>query len=982
MLYVFDDYALDLQCYELRHAGQRRPLEPQAFNVLVYLLQHRHRVVPKAELLERLWPGQYVGEATLAHRLMGVRRALGDSGRSQRLIKTVHGRGYRFVAAVQECATASDTTAQTAVPVPSALPPRPAPVYDGPRRCRPSMVGRQAELAQLQAWATQAFQGTRQVVLVSGEPGIGKTTVVQVLLHDLAAGTAVRVGQGQCIEHYGPGEAYMPVLEALERLGRGPAGPHLRAVLYQYAPTWLAQMPGLLTPAEREALQRETHGANQGRMLRELAGALEVFTAEHALVLVLEDLHWSDRATLEWLASVARRSDPARLLILGTYRPVDAFVQAHPLRTVLTELQQHGQCRELVLDYLSEAAITAYLCQRFGTARLAAALTRVLHQRTQGNPLFLITLVDELIRQQVVREGPAGWTMQGGGETIPMIIPATLREMIEHQLAHCSPEDQTLLAAASVAGVEFAAAAVAAGLERPADAIEAQCATLAHQGQFLQARGQAEWPDGTVTACFGFRHTLYQDVVYQRIPAGRQTCWHARIGVRLVQGFGAQAGDLAAALARHFVRGRLLPVAVSYLRQAGQTTAGRGAHQEAIAYYEQALHALQQLPPTPDRLAQAIDLRLDLRNALLPLGAYQRILDYLREAEAGAHALADQRRLGWVSSYLSRHFWVVGNQKRALTFGQRALAIAEQLEDDTFRFMAQYHLGTTYLVLGDYRQAIAYLRQNVAALGGARLYQHFALAGLPSVVARTWLVWCLAELGAFAEARARGDEAIGIAEAVEHPYSLSMAYYGVGFLHLCQGELQQAIARLERALGICQAAMIPDLFPALAAFLGRAYCLAGRGAEALSLLEQAVAQAAAMRHMMHQALRVGWLSEAYLRAGRLDEAWAQAQWAFECAQTHQERGHKAYALRLLGEVAAQRTPPDAAPVAAYYRQALTLADSLGMRPLQAHCHRSLGTLYAQLGQREQARTALSTAMNMYRGMAMTFWLPETEATRA
>jgi DNA-binding winged helix-turn-helix (wHTH) protein len=232
MLYVFDDYALDLQCYELRHAGQRRPLEPQAFNVLVYLLQHRHRVVPKAELLERLWPGQYVGEATLAHRLMGVRRALGDSGRSQRLIKTVHGRGYRFVAAVQECATASDTTAQTAVPVPSALPPRPAPVYDGPRRCRPSMVGRQAELAQLQAWATQAFQGTRQVVLVSGEPGIGKTTVVQVLLHDLAAGTAVRVGQGQCIEHYGPGEAYMPVLEALERLGRGPAGPHLRAVLY------------------------------------------------------------------------------------------------------------------------------------------------------------------------------------------------------------------------------------------------------------------------------------------------------------------------------------------------------------------------------------------------------------------------------------------------------------------------------------------------------------------------------------------------------------------------------------------------------------------------------------------------------------------------------------------------------------------------------------------------------------------------------
>jgi predicted ATPase len=251
------------------------------------------------------------------------------------------------------------------------------------------MVGRQAELGQLQAWATQAFQGTRQLVMVSGEPGIGKSTLVQALLHDLADRTPVWVGQGQCIEHYGPGEAYMPVLEALERVGHSPVGPHLRAVLHQHAPTWLAQMPGLLPPVEREALQRETLGATQERMLRELAGALEVFTAEHPLILVLEDLHWSDRATLEWLAYIARRPDPARLLILGTYRPVDAVVKAHPLRTVLTELQQHGQCGELALDYLSDVEVTAYLRQRFGGARLAADLARVLHQRTPWeSPVF------------------------------------------------------------------------------------------------------------------------------------------------------------------------------------------------------------------------------------------------------------------------------------------------------------------------------------------------------------------------------------------------------------------------------------------------------------------------------------------------------------------------------------------------------------------------------------------------------------------
>ena len=304
-------------------------------------------------------------------------------------------------------------------------------------------------------------------------------------------------------------------------------------------------------------------------MLRELTDALEAFTAEYPLVLVVEDLHWSDRATLAWLAYVARRPDPARLLILGAYRPVEAIAQSHPLWAVLTELRQHGQCVELALDYLSEAAVTAYLAQRFGDTRLVAELARVLHQRTRGNPLFLIAVVDELVRQQVVTEEADGWAVRAGVDTITAIIPAHLRALIELQLAHCSPEDQTLLAAASVAGVEFATAAVAAGIERADEEIEARCAALAHQGQFLQAHGQAAWPDGTVTGCYGFRHALYHEVVYQQIPAGRQTRWHARMGTRLAQGFGEEAGDMAGALAMHFIRGRLLPQAVPYLRQAG-----------------------------------------------------------------------------------------------------------------------------------------------------------------------------------------------------------------------------------------------------------------------------------------------------------------------------------------------------------------------------------------------------------------------------
>jgi tetratricopeptide (TPR) repeat protein len=771
-------------------------------------------------------------------------------------------------------------------------------------------------------------------------------------------------------------------LEALGRLCREPDGAGLVSVLRQYAPSWLVQMPALVPPAEREALQRTVDQPVQTRMLRELTEALDAFTAECPLVLVLEDLHWSDGATLTWLAYVARRPDPARLLILGTYRPVDTTVQAHPLRTVLTELQQHGQCVELALDSLSEVEVAAYLCQRFGGTRLAADLVRVLHQRTHGNPLFLIAVVDEIIRQQVLIEGPAGWDMRREVETISMIVPATLRALIEHQLAHCSPEAQTLLAAASVAGVEFAAAAVAAALERADDEIEAQCATLAHQGQFLQARGRAEWPDGTVTACFGFRHALYHDLLYQRIPAGRQTRWHARIGSRLAQGFGAHAGDLAAVLAIHFVRGHMMLEAVQYLRQAGETALGRSARHEAMGYFEQALSALPHLPETRDTIEQAIDLRLALRTALFLSGNHGRSLAYLREAETLAAALDDPRRLAQILLFLSSQFRFMGAYDQTLATAQRALALATAGREVVLQAVANRCLGLAYETQGDYRRAIDCLRQTVVSLDGARYHERFGQVNLPAVQSRAWLALCHAELGLFAEGRALGGEGLQIAEMVAHPGSLMFASWAVGRLALRQGDLPRALPRLERALSICQDADLPFYFPGMAAALGAAYTLGGRVADAVPLLTQALEQITAGEIVVFQALCCISLGEAQLLAGRLEEAHALAEHTLALTRTRQERGHQAYALRLLGAIAARREPPEVEPAAVHYRQALVLADELGMRPLQAHCHRGLGTLYTTIGQVGQAATELSTAIAMYQAMEMTFWLPQTETALA
>jgi tetratricopeptide (TPR) repeat protein len=435
-------------------------------------------------------------------------------------------------------------------------------------------------------------------------------------------------------------------------------------------------------------------------------------------------------------------------------------------------------------------------------------------------------------------------------------------------------------------------------------------------------------------------------------------------------------------LAHHALRGEVWDKAVAACQQAGTRAMTHSAYHEAVTYFEQALSSLQRLPASPDAHAQAIDLRLDLRRALYPLGEIERIFVCSQEAQTLAEALGDHHRLGWVTAYLLAHFVAVGEPDHAFVAGQSALAIAADLGEVGLTVVAQHHLGTVYRNLGDYRRAVEYFRKNVACLHGELVHEHFGLPGLASVLSRSHLVYNLTECGDFAEGKVPAEEGVRIAESADHPYSRFLAYMNMGYRSLRQGDLQQGIPMLERAFDLAQVAHLQGLVPWGASFLGAAYALAGRTAEALPLLEQAVEQGIAMGLLLDHALRVVWLSEAYLLAGRLDEAYTQAQHALDFSRAHQERGHEAYALRLLGEFHARREPPEVEPAATHYRQALALAEELGMRPLQAHCHLSLGTLYTRTDQREQAHAELSMAIGLYRAMDMHFWLPQAEAALA
>jgi tetratricopeptide (TPR) repeat protein len=602
-----------------------------------------------------------------------------------------------------------------------------------------------------------------------------------------------------------------------------------------------------------------------------------------------------------------------------------------------------------------------------------APLTQRLIVRTEGNPFFLEESVRTLVETGVLVGERGAYRLAQPLESLQ--VPATVHTVLAARIDRLPPEEKHLLQTAAVIGTDVPLPLLQVIAELPEAALHSGLAHL-QAAEFLYETRL--FPDQAYT----FKHALTHEVAYGSLLQERRRVLHARI----VEVFERLAPDRLAEqverLAHHALRGEVWHKALAYCQQAGEKALTRSAYREAVGDFEHALSALGHLPEQRDTREQAIDLRLTLRTALRPLGEFGRMEACLREAETLAEALDDTRRLGQISIFLSNNFYFMNAYDKAIAAGQRSLTLATANSDVVQQALANLRLGIAYAAQGDYRRAIGCYRQTVAALDGARRYELFGQVLVPAVHARALLIMGYADLGTFAEGSAPGAEGLQIAETVAHPASLMFASYGVGHLALDQGDLHRALPWLEHAVRICREADFPAYFPRMAAALGAAYSLGGRVADALPLLTQALEQLTAMTRTHFETICSLPLSAAYLLDGRFEEAQALAERALALTRAHQERGRQAYALRLLGDTAAQREPPEVAQAEAHYQQALTLAEALGMRPLQAHCHRGLGMLYAATCQQEQAHIALSTAVEMYQSMDMTFWLPETEAMLA
>jgi predicted ATPase len=936
--------------------GERRlALTPKAFAVLRRLVDHPNRLVTKDDLLAEVWRDAVVSDAALASCIRDLRRALQDSSGRPRYIQTVHRRGFRFIGPI-----AGPAAAAGAAGVPAAVPPPSGPIAPGPAPAL--LVGRDASLARLRDRMTRAMSGHRQLVFVTGEPGIGKTTLVEAFVATVAAAHAARVGRGQCVEQYGAGEPYLPVLEALGRLGRVTGGEHVLRTLARHAPTWMAQLPGLLADEDLDGVRRRAQGATRDRMLREIVEALEALTADAPLVLLLEDLHWSDTATIELLAMLARRPDAARLLVIGTYRPADVAAAAHPLRWAKQELELHGHCEEIELDFLDAAAVGQYLARRFPGHGFPGQLARVLHRCTDGNPLFLVAAIDDLIGQGQLREVGGQWRLAAPVDAIALEAPDTLWHLVEKQAERLTGDEQTVLAVASVAGVEFSAAALSAGGIDPHDG-ESRCQALARRGQFLRSAGVAEWPDGTVAERYAFVHALYQQVLYARVPAGLRVGLHLRTGERLQRGYGERAEEVSAELAMHFEQGRDPERAVRYRRQAGERALRRHAYREAADHATRALGLLRTLPESPERTQQELALQVVLGSALTAThgyGAAEVARPYERARELCAQ-VGDTGQLLPVLLGLGRFHQSRGELRIARDLAARLLAIADSTRDAAIELAAHNALGIMAFHGGEFATALVHLERGIRIYDGDRHSPTrsavFRAGQDPGVSCAVYAAWTLQILGHPERASARMREALERARALDHPFSLAyVCHFAAGF-HLCRGERDAVQALEDDALAVSTEHGF-RLFPVMGE-IHRGGALRGR--EGLARIRHGLAALRAIGIEMRRPAFLALSAEVCAEIEQPDEGLAAVAEAQTVAERTGQRCWDAELSRLKGALTLRSTAAGAGPAAeaeACFREAIEIARRQRARSFELRAACGLSRLWADRGMPKEARALL------------------------
>jgi class 3 adenylate cyclase/tetratricopeptide (TPR) repeat protein len=837
-------------------------------------------------------------------------------------------------------------------------------------------VGRSGEIEQLDAVVEQSRAGRGQVVAIVGDAGVGKSRLLWQFMYSHRLERCLILEAASV--SYGKATSYLPLIELLRGYFQIDGGDDRRKVREKVTGKLLAldralepSLPALLAlldvPLEDEEWTRLEPPQRRQRTLDGVRQLLLRESQVQPLAVVFEDLHWIDSGTQAVLDSLVEGLPGARLLLLVSYRP--EYQHGWGNKTYYTQLR---------VDPLAPTSAQALLLVLLGADASLDGLKHLLIEKTEGNPFFLEQSVRTLVETEALVGEPGAYRLT---EPIHAIqVPASVHAVLAARIDRLPIEEKRLLQAAAVIGHDVPFVLLQALAEQTDPDLRRALAHL-QAAEFLYEANL--FPDLE----YAFKHALTHEVAYGTLLQQRRRELHARIVEVIERLYADRLSQHVGRLAYHALRGEVWDKAITYLREVSMRAAMRSAYGESLSSFEEALRALGHVLESREAKAQAIDLRLDSRVVLAPLGQYDRILDYMREAEILARALGDRRRLGLVLADMGARLRNVGDHRHALEASQQALDIASELGDPGLQIEAKYRLAQAHFALGDLRQATSIFLETVHAFADRSaaaepLARDAAGPGaLPSFFEawpHAWLGLLYSHLGRFSEALEHAERAMQIAERTNHPHTVIESHGALAGVSLERGDLDTAQRVFERGVALLRAGSVGDAN--LLSGLGYAYALAGRLAEALPLLEDTVRSEVSISAMgSGLAVRMSRLAEAYLRAGRADEALTHARSAVELSKKHQERANEATALRILGEIMALGDPVDTTSARRHYADSLALAEELGMRPLVAHCHLGLAKLYRRIGTRQQAKEHLTLALTMYREMDIRFWLQEAEA---
>ncbi len=924
-------------------------LTPKSLRVLCVLAARSGQVVSKEELFRAAWPKSAVTDATLISCIQELRKALNDDARSPSYIETVHRRGFRFL----------PPTSVHAEPVVERNLPPAARAHLG------HIVGRNVPMRRMNEALASACEAYRQVVFVSGGPGIGKTALVDLFQSQACAPCEFVFARADCVQHIGPGEAYQPLLEIIARLARLNVRDDLIRALRQVAPLWLAQLPALQARIDADALQRRIAGATAERMLRELTDLIESVAERAPVVLCIEDLHWSDVSTLDWLACFARRTERTRTLIICTYRPGESLLAD----SLANDLRVRGLCSHIELAPLDESATIAYATQRFppveGSEAALERLARAVHQRTEGHPLFIVSVLSDLVSRSELMSRNERWIVSEQLDTRELCLPLDLQRAIERQLSRLDAEQRRILEVACVVGLIVPAALVAAGADVSSGEAERTLTDLARRGAFVREARVTEWPDGTVSATFEFMHALYAEVLREQLSAGRRAALHRAVGLRIEAALGVQAAQSAAELAMHFDFGRDVQRAIRYHEQAAQNNLRRNAHPSAQQHFQRALLLLQQLPECDTRDELEINLCIGSGNVLMQTQGWATA--DVQAAYTRAHELCRKRGATQRLFPALWNLWVFnaarGDLHEAHRIATQLRKIACDSGDDASLLQAHHANWATLYSIGDLRGSISHADDGIrlysidqSDAGNLEYGSHDC-----GVCARMFSARSLVLFGRTHTAAQRADEAIALANRLAHPFTQAFALAHAAAIHLELGN-----ATLGRDYGKAALTMAKEwrfnLIEGWAScYLGASLVELDEIAEGVSLIRRGIEQARATGSEMFQPHLLGLLAAAQLRNGCFDVGLRIVQEALAMSERTGERFYVAELHRLKGKLhlATSREQESCSLAEQELSKALAVARTQHALLPALRAAAALSRLWASIGMTEKAGQILN-----------------------